>query len=58
MNRDALSWCDVALRLEAENCELRRIATVLLFWIAEHEDLLAFAKAEIEKKCPEERRAA
>lgn len=44
MNRLALAWIDEALRLERENAELRRIATALLVYIFETEELAAYVE--------------
>jgi hypothetical protein len=38
------------MRLRAENREMRRMLGVLVTWIAEHEDLAAFARGLIEKR--------
>ena len=40
------------MRLRGENRELRRIAGVLLVWIAEREDLLAFFRVEADRRWP------
>ena len=50
MNRLALRWIDTALALEEENRELRAIATSLLFWIIENQELLAIASEQIEAR--------
>lgn len=61
MNRLALSWVDVALRLEDElqtahilneefeeqNCELRALLTHLVFAIGRNRELLEFARCEL-----------
>jgi hypothetical protein len=54
---DAVAWFEAAQELERECAELRRIATSLFFWIAEHEDLLAFAKAEADRRWPSRKAA-
>lgn len=53
MNRLALSWIDQALELERQNTELRRIATALFVWVITHEDLAAYARAQMEVRWPE-----
>lgn len=56
-NRLAMSWVDAALELERENAELRRIATALFIWVLEHEDLAAYARAQIEARWSERKAA-
>jgi hypothetical protein len=56
-NRLAMSWLDVAFELEQQNAELRRIATALFIWILEHEDLAAYARAQIGARWPERKAA-
>lgn len=48
------SWMKLALDLEEENRELRRIAEVFFAWILEREELAEFALAAVEKKFPEQ----
>lgn len=57
MNRLALSWIDCAIELQRENDELRRIATALFIWVLAHEDLAAYARAQIEARFSEEKAA-
>jgi hypothetical protein len=67
MNRLAVSWVDVALRLEDElftahvlkeefakqNSELRALLANLVFAISRNVDLLAYARCELEALGPE-----
>ena len=49
---DAGEWFAHATRLEVENAELRRIATVLLFWITRREHIYADAIERLEQRWP------
>jgi hypothetical protein len=55
---DAGQWFAEAVRLEAESRELRRMLVVLLVWVAEREELLAFFHAEAARRWPDAREAA
>jgi hypothetical protein len=46
-------WFAIALDLSIENAEWRRICTSLFLWLAEREELLALARAEIDRRWPE-----
>jgi hypothetical protein len=46
-------WFDIALHLDAENRELRAIATSLFFWLATNQELFAVARAAIARRWPQ-----
>ena len=46
MNAQALRYLEIAIEIENENRELRRIATALLAWIASNRELLELARVE------------
>ncbi len=50
---DSRDWYGAALELEGESRELRRIATALLLWLAEREELLELARTTIDRRWPE-----
>jgi hypothetical protein len=55
VNRWGLSWMDEAIRLDAENKQLRELVMQLLLWIGANEGLALFAVAQIEQRFPEAR---
>lgn len=50
-------WMAIALELDADNRELRRLLTSILLCVARREDLIAYARAEINRRWPEQRAA-
>ena len=58
MNRLALGWIDTALELEAENRALRELLISLLWWIAEVNELSAFARKQMRSRERAAREAA
>lgn len=57
MNRLALAWIDVALELQEENRELRRLMTNLLLAIVRNKEIMEYACCQL-REFPEEVRRA
>lgn len=54
----ALGWIDTALALEAENAELRRLMSALLVAIARNQELVEYARCQLEASWLDEATAA